>query len=100
MNGRHEATQETAHQDRPSTAIALRYDTAREAAPRVVAKGDGFVAEEILRIARANHVPLREDPALVEALSVFDLNDQIPPELYRAVAEVLAFVYRLENKKV
>ena len=79
-------------------AIALRYNPARESAPRVVAKGNGPIADEILRVARANNVPLREDPALVEALSAFDLNDQIPPELYRAVAEILAFLYRMESK--
>ncbi len=54
-------------------------------------------ADDILRIARENDVPLRSDPALVGALATFDVGFQLPPEMYRAVAEVLAFVYGLEG---
>ena len=80
------------------TAIALRYDAAKDDAPRVTAKGQGYVAEEILKLARKHNIPLREDPALVGALSTLDLGEHIPVELYRAVAEVLAFIYRLQRK--
>lgn len=82
----------------PTTAVALRYLPTTGAAPQIVAKGDGFVAEEILRVARENDVPLRQDPALAGALATLDVGQQIPPELFRAVAEVLAFVYKMNGK--
>lgn len=82
----------------PATAVALRYRPEAGAAPEIVAKGEGFLAEEILRIARENDVPLRQDPALAGALATLDIGQQIPPELFRAVAEVLAFVYKMNGK--
>ena len=82
-----------------TTAVALRYVPAEgAAAPTVVAKGDGFVADEILRLARAHGVPLRSDPALAGALATLDVGRQIPPELFRAVAALLAFVYALNGE--
>lgn len=81
-----------------TTAVALRYDKTKDDAPRVTAKGQGFVAEEIMRLAREHKIPLREDPALVGALATLDLGEHIPVELYRAVAEVLAFIYRLQKR--
>ena len=83
---------------KPPKAVALRYERSKEDAPRVVAKGRGHVAESILAIAREHHVPLVADRNLVEVLEALDINLEIPPELYRAVAEVLAFVYRLNGK--
>jgi flagellar biosynthesis protein len=80
------------------TAVALRYDALRDNAPRVTAKGHGYVAEEIIKLARQHKVPLRADPALVGTLATLDLGEHIPPELYRAVAEVLAFIYRLQRR--
>ena len=56
------------------------------------------LAEEILRIARENDIPIRSDPALAGALATLDVGRQIPPELFRAVAEVLAFVYKMNGK--
>lgn len=82
----------------PPIAAALRYDPVEGSAPRLLAKGSGPVAEEILRIARENDVPLRSDPALAGALATLDIGAQIPSELFRTVAEVLAFVYGLERK--
>jgi flagellar biosynthesis protein len=82
----------------PMTAIALRYDPENGDAPMVVAKGEGYVAAEIIKIAKENNVVLREDPALVSALSGLNIGSTIPPELYRVVAEVIAFVYRLQGK--
>lgn len=82
----------------PTVAIALRYAPETGGPPQLVAKGDGFVAEEILRIARENDVPLRQDPALAGALATLDVGQHIPPELFRAVAEVLAFVYKMNGK--
>jgi flagellar biosynthesis protein len=81
-------------------AIALGYDQAQDAAPRVLAAGQGVIAEQILAAARQNGIPIREDPVLASALAGVDIGSEIPPELYRVVAEVLAYVYRVGGKKV
>jgi flagellar biosynthesis protein len=78
-------------------AVALRYDRAKDHAPRVTAKGQGHVAEKIIALAREHHIPMREDPELVQALTQLDLHQEIPPSLYPVVAEILAFVYRLNQ---
>jgi flagellar biosynthesis protein len=80
-------------------AVALRYDTGKESAPRVLASGRGMVAQKILEEAAKNNIPIRDDPDLVECLAKLDLGDVIPAELYPAVAEVLAFVYRMNAEK-
>jgi flagellar biosynthetic protein FlhB len=79
-------------------AVALKFDAAQMAAPTVVAKGAGPVAERIKAIARENEVPIIEDKPLAQALhKMVEIGDLIPVELYRAVAEVLAYVYRLKG---
>jgi flagellar biosynthesis protein len=78
-------------------AVALKYDEKKDRAPRVTAKGRGEIAEKIMAIARAHQIPLYEDKNLIQILEALDLEVEIPPELYRAVAEVLAFVYRLNH---
>jgi flagellar biosynthesis protein len=79
-------------------AVALRYDEARDTAPRVTARGSGYVARKILEIAERDNVPVREDPDLLDALRQLDLGEVIPAELYPAVAEVLAWVYRMNQR--
>ncbi len=81
----------------PPKAVALKYDGNHYRAPRVIAKGREQVAEKIIDIARENHIPLYEDQNLIQILDALDVDTEIPPELYRAVAEVLAFVYRLDK---
>jgi flagellar biosynthesis protein len=76
-------------------AVALRYKPGEDNAPRVVGKGRGYLADKILEVARAHNIPIREDRNLVQILSRLDLDQQIPAELYRAVAEILAFIYRV-----
>jgi flagellar biosynthesis protein len=78
-------------------AAALRYDASHDAAPRVVAKGRGKVAERIVALAREHQVPMVEDRNLLQILEKLDLNAEIPAELYQAVAEVLVFVYRMNR---
>jgi len=78
-------------------AVALKYDQEKDHAPKVTAKGRGEIAEKILEIAKAHNLPLYEDQNLVQILEALDLETEIPPELYRAVAEVLAFIYRLNK---
>lgn len=77
-------------------AAALEFDPARHTAPRLVAKGDGLIAERILAIAREHGIPIREDRALVDLLARLDLNEQIPQELFGLVAEIIAWVYRMQ----
>ena len=79
-------------------AVALRYDQEEDAAPRLVAKGTGLVARRIIELAQEHGVHVHEDPDLVGVLSKLDLDTQIPEGLFRAVAEVLAFVYRLNQR--
>lgn len=77
------------------SAVALSYD-AGETAPRVVAKGYGILADTIVRTARENGLYVHESPELVSLLMQVDLDAHIPPQLYLAVAELLAWLYRLE----
>ena len=88
MSGKDTPTQQT--------AVALHYDW--QGAPRITAKGTGVVADSILELAREHGVPIHEDPALVTVLSQISLGEEIPEDLYLAIAEVLAFVYRLAEK--
>lgn len=76
-------------------AAAIEYDAKRDNAPRMTAKGRGHIAEKIIALARKHNIPVKEDPVLVDLLSRLDIDEHIPPELYQAVAEVLAFVYAL-----
>ena len=77
-------------------AVALQYD--RKGAPRVVAKGRGTIGEKIIEVAKANDIPIEENEVLAGALSKVELGDEIPAELYKAVAEVLVFVLRLTKR--
>jgi flagellar biosynthesis protein len=78
-------------------AVALGYDPEQDSAPRVLAAGQGVLAEQIIALARQNGIPIREDPILAAALASVDVDELIPPELYLVVAEVLAYIYRLRQ---
>jgi flagellar biosynthesis protein len=80
----------------PLRAIALEYDG--ENAPIVTASGEGAIAEEILRIAREHNIPLKEDALLAELLGELNLGEEIPPMLYRVIAEVIAYAYLVSGK--
>ena len=80
-------------------AAALKYDRKKDAAPRVTAQGRGIIAEKIIALARKHEVPIKNDPALVQILSQLDLDEQIPTEIYKAVAEILAFVYSVNERR-
>ncbi len=79
-------------------AVALRYDAKSEAAPRIVAKGQRLLAEKIIALAQQHNIPVHPDPDLSAVLAQLEVGVEIPPELYQAVAEILAFVYRLNRK--
>ena len=80
-------------------AVALKYTPEESEAPIVLAKGKGDIAKEIIRIAVENNIPIVEDEALVNALIKLDLYEEIPPELYEAVAEILIYVIKKIGKE-
>jgi flagellar biosynthesis protein len=82
---------------RDRLAVALTYD--KPHAPRVVAMGRGWLGDKIVEIAKEHGVPLREDAALAEALATIEIDSEIPVELYRAVAAVIAFVLRTNARR-
>ncbi len=77
-------------------AVALLYD--KTGAPRVVAKGKGTIGARIIEVAKANDIPIEENEVLAGALSNVEIGDEIPAELYKAVAEVLVFVLKLSGR--
>jgi len=83
--------------NRQKKAVALQYQPQSDNAPKVIAKGKGSVAEKIIEIAREHNIHIHNDPDLIEVLSGLDLNEEIPPDLYIIVAELLAFVYSLNS---
>jgi flagellar biosynthesis protein len=78
-------------------AVAVQYDQEKNDAPVVTAKGEGLIARRIVEIARTADVPVVEDAALVSALLSLELGQEIPVELYEAVARILSWIYRLEK---
>ena len=84
--------------EQPPRAAALRYRKG-ESAPALVASGRGHVADAILKAAEEAGIPVREDAVLVEALAHLEVGDRVPPELYQAVAEALAWAYRLTRHR-
>ncbi|MBE5903955.1 MULTISPECIES: EscU/YscU/HrcU family type III secretion system export apparatus switch protein [Pseudobutyrivibrio] len=84
--------------DKNKTAVALAYE-AGDSAPRILASGKGYVAEQIIEEAKKADVPFYQDNELAETLSKLDIGDAIPPELYEVVAEILVFVNDMEKIK-
>ncbi len=84
---------------RKKTAAAIKYDSKKWKAPRLVAKGVGLMAERIIEIARERAIPIHFDPDLSALLAKLELESDIPTELYQAVAEVLAVIYRANRAK-
>jgi len=82
-------------QTKTQIAVALHYD--RTGAPRVIAKGRGAIGAKIVEVARAHDIPIEENEVLAGALSNVEIGDEIPAELYKAVAEVLIFVLKLSR---
>ena len=79
-------------------AIALEYNPDQDLAPRVTAVGENILAEQIISLARSQQIPIHEDPFLADALAQVEVSETIPPELYALVAEILAYVYRINQK--
>ncbi len=79
-------------------AAALRYDKSKENAPKVIAKGKGQSAKNIIKIAELHNLPIKKDEDLIELLSKVELDKEVPEALYKAVAEVFSFIYKVTNK--
>lgn len=86
-------------EEKRKKAAAVSYDAERDAAPKVLASGRGNIAEKIIEAARAAGIPIQEDAALAEVLANIEPGENIPPETYRAVAEILVFLYKLDKER-
>ena len=78
-------------------ATALKYDDTKDNAPKAMAQGSGATANNIIKIAEQNGIPIKKDEDLVNMLSQIELNQEIPIELYKAVSEIFSFVYDMSN---
>ncbi len=83
----------------PKKAVALEYHRQQDSAPRIVAKGAGMVAQAIIQTAKDNDVVVVENSSLTDALMTLEVEQVIPEDLFLAVAEVLAYVYRIRHQK-
>jgi len=79
-------------------AVALKYDAEVSNAPKVVAKGEGFNAKNIIKIASLHDIPIQKDEDLVELLSELDVDREVPAQMYKAIAEVFSFIYKNTKK--
>lgn len=78
-------------------AVSLEYDAQKNQAPMVTAKGQGPIADKIISLANQHNIPIKEDPDLVQVLSKVDINQEVPPAVYQVVAELLTFVYQVNE---
>lgn len=89
----------TSNKPAQTKAAALEYDKGKSGAPRLTAKGQGLVAEKILEVAHAHNIPIHRDADLVEILQKVELETEIPVEVYAVVAEIFAYLYKMNQKK-
>lgn len=80
-------------------AVALGYNSAEDSAPKVIAKGQGELADRIVAAAEENRIMVQEDPLLFDSLYRLEVGDEIPAKLFQVVAELLAYVYKINGKK-
>lgn len=86
-------------ENNPTKAAALQYDKSKPGAPKLTAKGKGAIAEKIIEIARANNIPLHQDRDLIEILDKVEIDTEIPLEIYAIVAEIFAYIYKVNKDK-
>lgn len=86
------------HNYEEKKAAALKYDVHKDSAPRVIAKGKGEVANNIIKIAKQNELPIKKDADLVELLTSIDIDKEVPDNMYKAVAEIFTYIYDLSKK--
>jgi flagellar biosynthesis protein len=78
-------------------AVSLQYKKGKNVAPKVTAKGQGWMADRIIKMAHKNNIPIREDKDLLHLLSEIDVGQEVPESLYKVVAELLAWVYQINQ---
>ncbi|MBR1396818.1 MAG: EscU/YscU/HrcU family type III secretion system export apparatus switch protein [Selenomonadaceae bacterium] len=98
-NGRAPNSETEYEQVPDKKAVALKYNSMTDKAPKVIAKGRGHVAEHILAAAQKSTIPVYQNKTLVNMLMALEIDREIPPELYKAIAEVMAYVYRMDASK-
>ena len=79
-------------------AVALKYDSKTTNAPKLSAKGKDKTAQKIIQLAKENNIPIKEDKNLIEMLSEVELNKEVPPQMYKAIAEIFSWVYNSSKK--
>ncbi len=79
-------------------AVALKYDRSKDRAPRVTAKGKGEVANNIIKVAQLHKLPIKKDEDLIELLSKVEIDKEVPENLYKAVAELFSYIYKVSKK--
>ena len=80
-------------------AASLQYEQNKENAPKLTAKGNGAIAYNIIDIAKQHNIPIKKDEDLLSMLSTIEINEEIPTQLYKAVAEIFSFIYEISNEK-
>ncbi|BBB28693.1 EscU/YscU/HrcU family type III secretion system export apparatus switch protein [Neptunomonas japonica] len=85
-------------EEKNASAIALKYNHGTATAPTIVAKGKGDIAQQILALANEHEIHVHQSPELLEVLIRLEIGEEIPEALYKAIAEVIAFAYKLKNK--
>jgi len=80
-------------------AVALKYNQEKNQAPKVIAKGEGKTAQKIIELANEHDIPIKKDEDLLELLSKVEIDKEVPPEMYKAVAEVFSFIYNVTKKE-
>ena len=80
-------------------AVALGYDEKKDNAPKVLASGKGLIAEKIIEIARDNNIPMHRNADLVEILSLLEIDESIPIEVYSVVAKIFTYIYEQNQQK-
>lgn len=80
------------------SAVSIKYKGKTNKAPKITAKGKGLLGERIVSLAKEHGIPIKEDPDLVQILSQVDIDEEIPPAMYQVVAELLAFIYRINQE--
>ncbi len=86
-------------ENKEKKAAALAYDSKQDNAPKVVAKGNRYLAQEIINIATKHEIPIKKDEDLVMMLEQIEVNREIPPDMYKAIAEIFSFIYGITNEK-
>lgn len=99
MNQEFKNKKELSKEFRNKTAVALKYDMEKDTAPKIIATGKGYLADKIIETAKQENVPVHQDAEVAKSLSKLELGDNVPPELYEVVAQIMIYVDRVDGLK-